>query len=217
MPFSRRLTDRPYDKNTPRVEHRLRRSTRRDENPVVHVAGAPSHTHHWRQRSGAFASVLKRFGSRAKADSPPSVLRSRAIELESVPEGGGTEGFNTPAAHEINKARLEHLAALGLPLNGRRVLEVGGGVGHLSTFFLDRDCDLVTTEARPENVAEMRRLYPHLDARIVDVESGLADLGRFDVVFCYGLLYHLENPIRALRNMVEVCDDLLLIETMITD
>src|SRR5262249_49622408 len=34
---------------------------------------------------------------------------------------------------------------------------------------------------------------------------------------CYGLLYHLENPLRALRNMADVCADLLLIETMVCD
>ena len=37
------------------------------------------------------------------------------------------------------------------------------------------------------------------------------------MVFCYGLLYHLENPLRALRNMAQVCDDLLLIETIVCD
>lgn len=32
-----------------------------------------------------------------------------------------------------------------------------------------------------------------------------------------GLLYHLENPIAALRNMAAVCDEFLLIETIICD
>src|SRR5581483_174674 len=41
--------------------------------------------------------------------------------------------------------------------------------------------------------------------------------GSFDIVFCYGLLYHLENPVAALRNMADVCDGFLLLETVITD
>jgi SAM-dependent methyltransferase len=136
---------------------------------------------------------------------------------EPIPAGGGVECFDTPDALTLNRARLTHLASLGLPLEGRRVLEVGAGVGHLSGFFLERDCDLVVTEGRPENVAELRRRFPNIEASDRDVEEPLTGLGRFQIVFCYGTLYHLENPVRALRNMADVCDELLLIETMVCD
>ena len=136
---------------------------------------------------------------------------------EPIPPGGGVECFDTPDALTINRARLMHLASLGLPLEGRRVLEVGAGVGHLSGFFLERGCDLVVTEGRPENVAELHRRFPNIEASDRDVEEPLTGLGRFQIVFCYGTLYHLENPVRALRNMADVCDELLLIETMICD
>jgi hypothetical protein len=41
-------------------------------------------------------------------------------------------------------------------------------------------------------------------------------LGRFDVVYCYGLLYHLANPERALARLAEVCTGLLLLETAVS-
>jgi SAM-dependent methyltransferase len=141
----------------------------------------------------------------------------RDVAAESRPEGGGVESFDTDAALEINEARLAHLASLNLPIDGRRVLEVGAGVGRLTGFFVERGCSVVATEARSENVAELRRRLPAVDAREADVEESLEHLGRFDVVFCYGVLYHLESPLRALRNMAEVCDDILLIETMVCD
>src|SRR5262249_385735 len=68
-----------------------------------------------------------------------------------------------------------------------------------------------------ENVRELARRHPAVAVHQADVEESLQDLGHFDVVFCYGLLYHLENPLRALRNMADVCADLLLIETMVCD
>lgn len=139
------------------------------------------------------------------------------IAAESRPEGGGVECFDTDAALEINQARLMHLASLDLPIDGRTVLEVGAGVGHLATFFVDRGCFVIATEARSENVAELQRRLPAVVAKEADVEESLHPLGRFDVVFCYGVLYHLESPLRALRNMAEVCSDLLLIETMVCD
>lgn len=95
---------------------------------------------------------------------------------------------DTPEAAALNRARLDHLAGLGLVVDGRSVLEVGAGVGHLSRFFLDRGCRLVTTEARPENVAELQRRYPDVKSEVADVEDSLAALGRFEIVFCYGLL-----------------------------
>jgi SAM-dependent methyltransferase len=127
------------------------------------------------------------------------------------------ESFDTDDALELNEARLAHLASLDLPLDGRTLLEVGAGVGRLTGFFIDRGCSLVATEARSENVAELRRRLPTVDAREADIEESLEHLGRFDVVFCYGVLYHLESPLRALRNMAGVCNDLLLIETMVCD
>jgi SAM-dependent methyltransferase len=149
----------------------------------------------------------------------PATVARRVIELEQRPPDGDERAFDTEDARAINRARLEHLASLGLPLEGRSVLDVGGGPGHLAQFFVERHCRIVSTDARAENVARARELYPQLDAHILDVEDteAVRAFGRFDVVFCYGLLYHLENPLLALRNLVGACDDVLLVETMICD
>ena len=48
-----------------------------------------------------------------------------------------------------NARRQEHLASLQLDLAGKRVLEVGAGIGDHTTFFLDRECTVVATEPRP--------------------------------------------------------------------
>jgi len=50
----------------------------------------------------------------------------------------------------------------------------------------------------------------------VETDS-LTRFGRFPIVLCYGLLYHLENPLQSLRNMASVCDEMLLLETIICD
>ena len=94
-----------------------------------------------------------------------NVTACRDISAEHRPEGGGVESFETDAAFRINGARLTHLASLDLPLDGGRVLGVGAGVGRLTGFFLDRGCLIVATEARSENVAELRRRLPSVDAK----------------------------------------------------
>jgi SAM-dependent methyltransferase len=145
-------------------------------------------------------------------------IHGRDVEAEPIPEGSGASQFDAPEAIAITAARLRHLESLGLPLADRTVFEVGAGVGHLGSWFAARGCHVVSTDARPYNVEMMRELHPELESRVLDVESDdVADLGSFDVVFCYGLLYHLENPLLALRKLTSVCNDLMLIETQICD
>lgn len=146
------------------------------------------------------------------------VVQARDITAESRPVGGGIEAFDTPAALRINAARMDHLATLGLDFRGKRVLDVGAGVGRLAEYLVAMGAEVVCVEARPENVAELRRRYPGRAAYQLDVErDALAALGAFDVVFCYGLLYHLANPIAAITNMVSVRPALLVLETIVAD
>jgi hypothetical protein len=64
----------------------------------------------------------------------------------------------------------------------------------------------------------LRTRYPTLEAHVANIEKDpLARFGRFDVVFSYGLLDHLENPLEGLRNLESVCDELLLLETIVCD
>ena len=126
--------------------------------------------------------------------------------------------FDQPKTVNLTTARLDHLDTLDLPLDGRRVLDVGAGVGHLSQYFVNRGCDVTCTDGRQSNIDRLRELYPGLNSAACDVQSdALSPLGMFDVVFCYGLLYHLESPVPALRNMASVCKHLLLLETQVCD
>lgn len=128
------------------------------------------------------------------------------------------EVFLTDEASKINKARQDHLAALGLQLAGKTVLEVGAGIGLHTQFFEDLGCSVLITDGRPENVSEIRRRYPHRQARILDLETttDLTILGTFDIVYCYGTLYHLSQPEVALKAMAQVCNELILLETCVT-
>jgi SAM-dependent methyltransferase len=147
----------------------------------------------------------------------PISISHRALASEPLPEGGGLETFDTEAALEINRARLSHLESLGLPLEGRTVLDVGCGVGHLAQFFVNRACHVVCLDGRTTNIESLRTRYPNVEAHVANVESELTRFGTYDVVFTYGLLYHLENPVAALRNMAAVCRELLLLETIVCD
>lgn len=46
-------------------------------------------------------------------------------------------------------------------------------------------------------------------------DSGITALGSFDVVLCFGLLYHLEDPFRAIRHLRALTSKIMVIESMV--
>ena len=70
-----------------------------------------------------------------------------------------------------NRRRQEHLATLGLPIEGRSVLEVGAGVGDHTEFFLDRGCAVTCTDARQGLVDHMRERYPSQSVLLYDANE----------------------------------------------
>jgi hypothetical protein len=127
------------------------------------------------------------------------------------------EKFHSLAYLRHNQRRQEHLASLNLPLAGRSVLELGAGIGDHSTFFLDRGCALMITEAREQNVEIIRERLPDVEVLILDLDDPAPEFsGRWDVVYAYGLLYHLSKPAMAISFMAGCCDSLLLMETCVT-
>ena len=100
---------------------------------------------------------------------------------------------------------------------GRRVLDVGCGVGILSGTLSDIGMGVTAVDARSENISEARNRFPGIafDVYDVEVENLKEKEGTFDVVVCFGLLYHLEDPFRVVRDLFEVTNDYLIIESLI--
>lgn len=124
--------------------------------------------------------------------------------------------FRTDAALRINARRLEHLAWMDLDVHGQRVLEVGAGEGMLTSFFLDRGCEVTVTDGRARNVRRLRSRFPGRPVLLLDLERPWPpEVTRHPIVFCYGTLYHLEQPLLALARLCAAASELLLLESMV--
>ena len=100
-------------------------------------------------------------------------------------------------------------------LNLSTALDAGCGPGFFSEVL--RDCGLLVHgfDGRAENVGEAQRRYPGIQFNQGDIEdSRIKDLGSFDLVLCFGLLYHLESPLKAIRNLRALAKKVLFVESM---
>jgi FkbM family methyltransferase len=96
-------------------------------------------------------------------------------------------------------------------------LDAGCGVGFFSKTLEDCGLQACGFDGREENIAEARRRYPGVPFETADIEQdSIRQAGKFDFVLCCGLLYHLENPLRAMRNLRALTDKCLLLESMCT-
>lgn len=128
--------------------------------------------------------------------------------------------FDAPHYQSITQARIRFLETF-LPELIRQnqlstALDAGCGLGDFSAY-LDL-CGLQTTgiDGRATNSAEAQQRHAQIVFQTFDVEhADVRQLGTFDLTLCFGLLYHLENPLAALRNLYSLTSNVLLIETMI--
>lgn len=109
----------------------------------------------------------------------------------------------------------EFLAAVRQQVPLTSAADVGCGVGYFSKFLADMGLRVIAVDGREKNTAEGRRRYPEITFLTRNVEDpSLFDIGVFDFVLCVGLLYHLENPFCAVRNLHSLTGKVLMIEAM---
>jgi SAM-dependent methyltransferase len=128
--------------------------------------------------------------------------------------------FDLPMQSESREVKIGFLRlVIGPWISAFRLhtaLDLGCGVGYFSAMLRDLGMRVTAMDGRAENVAEARDRHSGIDFRVADAEDpSLTALGTFDLVFCLGLLYHLENPLRAFRNLHALTGRILLIESMV--
>lgn len=176
----------------------------------------------WLRLSRIPANILRHGNRRTTQSTPRSPILTRFLRhlttaIRGVLPPSPLRDFHAAEYLRHNQRRLEHLSTLGLSISHRRVLELGAGIGDHTSFFVDRGCEVVTSDGRAANVRILQRRYPRLAVYLLDMDSPSHEFSSpFEVVYCYGLLYHLRNPRTAIAYMARNCSGILLLETCVS-
>jgi SAM-dependent methyltransferase len=90
---------------------------------------------------------------------------------------------------------------------GRRVLEIGSGIGNLSAFLVEEGCErLVLTDTREEYLDRLRaRFAKHSNVSVARLylpdELGTLAGQQFDTIICLNVLEHIDDDISSLQAM----------------
>ena len=97
------------------------------------------------------------------------------------------------------------------------MLELGAGIGLPGHDFEKLGCSVVSVEGRTKNIEEGKNRFPHRKWHQVDFSTEpLPKLDGFDYILCLGLLYHLPNPEKIIKEMCGL-GGVIFISTIVCD
>jgi tRNA (mo5U34)-methyltransferase len=114
-------------------------------------------------------------------------------------------------------------AHFGDRLRDIECIDIGCHEGFYALAMARKVKHVVAVDARPENLKRARFVAGAMGVSNIDygegrVETVAADQGRtFDLALFLGLLYHVEDPMRCLRQVAAVTGELCLIETQVVE
>ncbi len=162
----------------------------------------------------------------------PSDLETRALAKTwfypfGLPSGRSTPTYDGGALDLIHATRTQMLDAalrqtFGDDLSALTAVDLACHQGWFSAHLAQRGVARVTgIDARAEHIADAGLIRDCLGLQNWALQQSdvhdpaLLDLGDHDLVLCFGLIYHLENPVGALRVARALTRRLCLVETQV--
>jgi ubiquinone/menaquinone biosynthesis C-methylase UbiE len=137
------------------------------------------------------------------------------LSQESVFDQSQYQALNLARGRVLEQLVLDLGAGVKSSTGKPTAIDIACGAGHFSNVLSGLGFDVLGIDARAANVEESSGRFPDLKFAIANVED-LGSIGSrtFDLVICFGLLYHLENPFRAIRGLHAVTGETLIVESM---
>lgn len=105
-------------------------------------------------------------------------------------------------------------------LRGMRVLDIGAWDGWYSFEMERRGAEVMALDSAEHTQFQVARdlIGSKVDYRIGDIcRVSPRDIGRFDIVLFFGVLYHVKHPMLALETVCDLTTNMAFVESFVTD
>jgi len=85
--------------------------------------------------------------------------------------------------------------------HGKKNLEIGCAIGAAADILQKRGFDVIATDISPYAIKKNEKLLPHIKFKVLDVEDKPQFKNKFDLIYSFEVIEHLENPEKAIKNM----------------
>lgn len=101
-------------------------------------------------------------------------------------------------------------------LKNKTILELGSGTGYFGELLEHEGAIVTSVDAREEYVLALKQKYPNRECYNIDLNKVILSLGEYDIVFAFGIIYHLENPLDFLKKCFKIAP-MLFICSLVSD
>lgn len=131
--------------------------------------------------------------------------------------------FNDNGYISFDNVRFTNFDKLNIDINKKTVLELGSGIGNHTSFLYNKaPKKIITIEGRPENIEFIKEKFKN-STNIVpiqfDLEGDITQIDELkdgvDIIYNYGLLYHLKNPLDFIDKLNGIKHGKMILETCI--
>jgi tRNA (mo5U34)-methyltransferase len=112
------------------------------------------------------------------------------------------------------------LEVCGGSLEGRRVLDVACNCGGFSVEAAKLGAKYVLGFDAVDHYIDQAQFIKRalnlqqVDFKLMDLDKiDVSNIGQFDITFCFGILYHLENPVSSMKRLSSVTRHVMLLDT----
>jgi SAM-dependent methyltransferase len=112
------------------------------------------------------------------------------------------------------------LEVCGGSLEGKRVLDIACNCGGFSVEAAKLGAkyvlgfDVVDHYIEQAHFIKRALNLEQVDFKLMDLDKiDVSNVGQFDITFCFGILYHLENPVSSMKRLSSVTRHVMLVDT----
>lgn len=139
----------------------------------------------------------------------------------SLPDGTKTESYLPEVARKIHVTRENALRRYLRTLDDSysTALDISCHEGYFSLVLADRFKDVTGLDKNAESLDKAKQIAALLGYPGIRFENSSVELWdekqSADFVLCFGLLYHVENPVQIMKNLAALTKKTLCIETQV--